>query len=94
MAKKKKGIDMGINSICNVCDRRYCICPERQADRSWVSKKPLAFELRLELTREKLADMGVFLISMTIGDTMTQPLVTPNKEIVNLIIERVREKKK
>jgi len=35
MQKEENGIDMGINSICNVCNRRYCICPERQIDKSW-----------------------------------------------------------
>lgn len=32
---KHPSVDMGENSECSVCNRRFCICPERDIDKSW-----------------------------------------------------------
>lgn len=38
--EQNEGVDMGINSTCIVCNKRYCTCPERQLDRSWKTDQP------------------------------------------------------
>ena len=42
---KKEKVDMGINGKCNVCNSRYCSCPERQPDQSWIPFKEVWKEI-------------------------------------------------
>lgn len=59
-----------------------------------TKKEVGVFEASVELTRKKLVEMGVALISMAVGDTFT--LEFPKKEgmfKLNLVIERVRGRK-
>lgn len=33
---KQDKVDMGENGQCIICKSRYCSCPERQSDQSWI----------------------------------------------------------
>ncbi len=35
--KKEYKYDLGINSTCISCEKRFCICPERQTNGDWIS---------------------------------------------------------
>jgi hypothetical protein len=38
----KEEVDMGIDSECNICGNRMCICKERQSDKSWIPSPKVA----------------------------------------------------
>ena len=58
---KKEPIDLGINSTCDVCDKRFCICPERQFNGEWIKiKEPKDFiEKKLEQFREMFDNKAI-----------------------------------
>ena len=50
--EQNEGIDMGESSTCNVCNKRYCTCPERQPNGSWVKQDDFIEE---KIDRTKMA---------------------------------------